>query len=70
MPKKDVERLVGRAILDAEFRERLLADPEKTVREEGFNLNKKEMAALKEVDAERVMALASQLEDTPTATWK
>jgi hypothetical protein len=70
MPKKDVERLVGRAILDAEFRERLFADPEATVREEGFNLTKKEMAALKEVDAEKAMALASQLEDTPAAAWK
>ena len=70
MPKKDVERLVGRAILDAEFRERLFADPEKTVREEGFNLNKKEMAALKEVDAEKAMTLASELESTPKAAWK
>jgi hypothetical protein len=70
MPKKDVERLVGRAILDAEFRERLFADPEKTVREEGFNLNKKEMAALKEVDAEKAMALAGELESTPKSTWK
>ena len=70
MPKKDVERLVGRAILDAEFRERLFADPEATVREEGFDLTKKEMAALKTVDAEKARALASELEATPTSTWK
>jgi len=70
MPKKDVERLVGRAILDAEFRERLFADPEATIREEGFNLTEREMAALKTVDAEKAVALASELEATPAITWK
>lgn len=50
MSREDVERLIGRAILDEEFRKRLFADPHGTVRETGFSLTNEEMAALEGVD--------------------
>lgn len=53
MAREDVERLIGRAILDPKFRERLFVDPEKAIREAGFDLTEEEMAALKEVDPQK-----------------
>lgn len=34
----DFERLVGRAILDQEFRDKLIADPDGTIRSSGLSL--------------------------------
>ena len=70
MAKKDVERLVGRALLDAEFREKLFADPEATIQEAGFDLTEKEIAQLKRVDKEKAEALAAELGATPEDAWK
>ena len=47
------KRLVGRAVLNTRFRERLFADPEKAVREEGFDLSAEEMAVLSKIDRAR-----------------
>lgn len=38
----DMERLVGRAILDKDFRQKLLDDPEATLKDAGFNLTQEE----------------------------
>jgi hypothetical protein len=43
----DLERLVGRAVMDKAFRDKLLADPEGTVKDSGLTLSKEEMADLK-----------------------
>ena len=53
MAREDVERLIGRAVLDPKFRERLFVDPEKAIREGDFDLTEEEMAALKEVDPQK-----------------
>ena len=50
MAKQDLERLIGRAVLDPKFREQLFTDPEKAIREGDFDLSDEEMAALKKVD--------------------
>jgi hypothetical protein len=56
MPKKDIERLIGRAVIDPVFREKLFKDPEKTIRTAGLKLTEEELAALKEIDAEKAKA--------------
>ncbi|MFC1975953.1 Franean1_4349 family RiPP [Chloroflexota bacterium] len=43
----DVERLMGRAILDEAFRNQLFTDPEAAIREAGLNLSEAEMTHLK-----------------------
>ena len=53
MAKQDLERLIGRAVLDPKFRESLLADPEKAIREGDFDLSDEEMAALKKIDPQK-----------------
>ena len=44
----DVERLMGRAILDEAFRTQLFINPEAAVREAGLTLSDVEMARLKD----------------------
>ena len=70
MASKDLERLVGRTILDAEFRKRLFADPETAIREEGYDLTPDEMAQLQKVDKEKAMALAEEMAALPKEIWK
>ena len=43
----DLERLVGRAVTDKAFRDKLLADPEGAVKDAGFNITQQEMDDLK-----------------------
>ncbi len=69
MARKDVERLIGRAVLDAKFRESLFADPENTIREAGLDLSKKEIARLKEIDAGKAKAAVDELAAL-TEPWK
>ena len=43
----ELERLIGRAVMDKEFREQLLNDPEGAARAAGFNLTDAELEQLK-----------------------
>jgi hypothetical protein len=70
MASKDFERLIGRAVLDAKFREKLLADPEKAIREAGFDLSEEEVAGLKSIDAQKTRALLEEAEAIPASEWK
>lgn len=69
MASADLERLIGRAVLDTEFRENLLADPEKTVREGGFDLTEREIASLKSVDIEQARVLAEEVMTVAASPW-
>jgi hypothetical protein len=69
MARKDLERLVGRAVLDAEFRERLFADPDKALREEGFDLTDEEMTALKQVDRKKARKAAEGMAASTVEPW-
>jgi hypothetical protein len=42
--------LIGRAIADPDFRAALIADPEKAIKEAGYELTQTEMASLRELD--------------------
>jgi len=54
MSRRALEAVIGRAILDEEFRLALFADLEAAL--VGYNLTEQEMAALKSVDAESLDA--------------
>ncbi len=43
----DFERLVGRAVMDKAFRDKVLANPETAAKDAGFNLAAKELDDLK-----------------------
>ncbi len=69
MARQDIERLIGRAVLDAGFRERLFADPEKAIREAGFDLSDEEMAALKEVDPQKAREAVEAMATLDAQPW-
>jgi hypothetical protein len=61
----DFERLVGRALLDPDFRKRLLDDPDGTVQREGFKLSPQELQHIH--DAAKDRATTDQKLDTVVA---
>jgi hypothetical protein len=69
MSRGDVERLIGRAILDEEFRRRLLADPRRTLREAGLSLTDQELLALESVDPERAAEAIEKLLAVAGQPW-
>jgi hypothetical protein len=69
MSSEDLERVIGRAVLDPAFRQNLLANPEKAIREAGFDLTEEEIAGLKGIDAERAEALAQDALKTVEMPW-
>jgi hypothetical protein len=69
MARQDIERLIGRAVLDSEFRERLFADPEKAVREAGFDLSGEEMATLKQIDPQQARDAVEGMATLDAQPW-
>ena len=59
--EKEIHQLVGRAVVDAEFRKKLMADPENTVKEAGYDLTDEQLKALKSIDGK---GLALVLDET------
>lgn len=55
----DLERLVGRAILDKDFRRKLLSDPDGAVKDGGFNLTPDEMQQVHDAVKERASNIDS-----------
>jgi hypothetical protein len=45
----EFERLIGHAVLDTEFREQVLNDPEQAAKAGGFNLDDTELEELKDL---------------------
>ena len=60
MSQQAVEAVIGKAVLDDEFRKELTADAEKAL--SAFDLTDAEKAALKSMDAETMDALANTLD--------
>jgi len=60
MSNEAVEAVIGKAILDAEFRKALFADPEKALA--GFDLSETEKAQLKGLDSETLDAMGNTLD--------
>jgi Ribosomally synthesized peptide prototyped by Frankia Franean1_4349. len=49
----DLERLIGRAVVDKKFRKQLLKDPDKAIADAGFSLTAEELAQVKDAAANR-----------------
>ena len=58
--QKEIHELIGRIVADPDFRASLAKDPEKTVKDAGYDLTEKQMDALKQAD---MKALGEDLED-------
>ena len=69
MAKQKLERLIGRAVLDPKFREKLFADPEKAIREAGFDLTAEEMAGLKKLDPQKSRDAVESLAALDAQPW-
>jgi hypothetical protein len=50
--KKEIHELIGRTVADADFRASLVEDPEKALKEAGYDLTEEQLAALKQADLE------------------
>jgi hypothetical protein len=59
MSRQALETIIGRAVIDAGFRQALFADPDAALT--GYDLTEEEAAALKRVDAESLDASAQQI---------
>jgi len=58
--EKEMYELIGRAVMDVEFRKKMRADPEKAAKEAGYKLTAKQLEALKTAEGK---GLASVLEE-------
>ena len=61
MSQEAVQAVIGKAVLDSEFREALFADPDEAL--EGYELTEEEVAALKSIDAETIESFAGSLDE-------
>jgi hypothetical protein len=71
MSKEAFEAVIGKAAVEAEFRDLLLADPERALA--GFTLTEKESSILKKIDSETLESLGCTLDacirKLPTNQW-
>jgi hypothetical protein len=58
--QKEIHELIGRMVADAHFRASVVEDPEKAVKDAGFDLTEEQMAALREKD---LKALSADLDE-------
>jgi hypothetical protein len=61
MSKEAVEAIIGKAVLESDFREDLFANPDEVLG--GYDLTEEEMAALKAIDAETMESFAGTLDE-------
>ena len=67
----ELERLIGRAVIDKTFRTKLFNDPDGTVQAEGFKLDPGEMDQVRDAVKERTAnlgALDQQLDNAVAGT--
>jgi hypothetical protein len=58
---ENIEVIIGRAVMEPEFREKLFNDPEAAL--EGYELNEEEKGALKSLEREKFDEITSELEE-------
>lgn len=59
MSQRDLEAVIGRAVVDKEFRDRLFANPDAAL--EAYELSEGEMAAVRKMDMETLNACGDSL---------
>lgn len=69
MSQQAVESVIGKVVMDAEFRQELLANPDQALA--AFDLTETEKAGLKSMDNETMDALAATLDSrTSKYIWR
>ena len=58
--EKEMYELIGRAVVDAEFRKKLKAEPEQAVKEAGFTLIAEQLKALKSAEGKGLAAVLEE----------
>jgi hypothetical protein len=58
--EKEMHELVGRAVLDVEYRKRLMEDPQKAAQEMGFALTEEQLAALKPAEGKGLVTVLDE----------
>ncbi|HNP74392.1 MAG TPA: Franean1_4349 family RiPP [Kouleothrix sp.] len=66
MSQSEVERVIGRAVTDAEFRKALIENAREACK--GYNLTEAELSALEALDAESLASFAGTLDERITKT--
>lgn len=66
MSQSEVERVIGRAVTDAAFREALIANAREACKE--YNLTEEELSALEALDPESLAAFAGTLDQRISKT--
>jgi hypothetical protein len=61
MSKEAVQAIIGRAVVDYQFRESLFTDPDQVLA--GFELTEEEVAALRALDVEAIASFAGALDE-------
>jgi hypothetical protein len=62
MAKKSIDELIGQVLTDQTFRAKLLANPEGTLSEAGYELEPEALDAIKKVKPEDIDAMAKDFE--------
>ncbi len=53
-PEKELQELLGRALVDEAFRARLFDNPRQAARDAGYDLTEEQLAALKTIDTQTI----------------
>ena len=64
MSQQAVQNLIGRAVMDAEFRKLLFSNPDKAF--EGYDLTEDEKTVLRGLDQDEVASFAGKLDERIT----
>ena len=66
MSLENVQTIIGRAILEPEYRDLLFSDPAKAL--EGYDLTEEEAQAVKGIEKEKLNVLSNELEERISKT--
>ena len=61
MSKENVEQIIGKAVIDGDYRELLFSEPDKAL--EGYELTEEESTALKGIEREKLDEVVSEIEE-------
>jgi len=67
--RDEIERLIGKAIIEPEFLRELLQDPEAAAKQAGIVLTEDEVEAIKQVSREQAMKFAEEFESRIVKRW-
>lgn len=62
MSQGTIERVLGRMLTDDRFRRRAMLSLEETMQKEGYNLNRRELQSIKQVDMLRLETVAHDMD--------